>query len=1340
MSTPAFEEASSAVQRGERVHARKLLRSILLENPRDEQAWLLMARVVDTPDMVIDCLKRAAQLNPQNLATARALRALEQPRSAQKVAAPLPAAGAAPTVQPAEVVTSKTSAGVPASVEAAPQARQATPRPIVQRAEKVGRSPKKDARLRPPRRYANWSLFIGAVLVFIVAFLSTLGPTIATGDPLKETVIIKVGDKWVKPPFSPLEVPGFPLGSDQFGRDLYSRLLYAIQPTMVMVAIVALVRLFLGTVIGLGAGWSSGRVGRVLDVLISAALAVPVFMIALGVIAMLGAVGGNLLALARALHAPAGILEALKDTSNSMIDQILPFVVGFSINGWGETARIVREQTQAVRGQLYIEAAHAMGASSGRILKQHVLRQIMSMVWMLFAFEISSTLMVTAGLGFLGYYIGGDVWIEVADFVSRRVSGTPELGQMLATSWATLTEPWPMVLTGSVVFLAVLGFNLLGEGLRVRLSPENINRNSLLARLKRSLSRWTEEAVTYPVGNYVRQHTASTIFAGVLVLALIGSGLWLKSVLSAPPDTSGIVVEAPGGQLWSGELGEPYGTRSQQIPGPADPAVLWHFQDEAGLAGGVAIDKKGTIYVGSMQNKLIALNSDGSLAWEAELSAAPVGAPALGADGSIYVTDNHAGLTAFNPQGQQLWHYQPEQAGKPTRGPLSAEDGNIYFLMEDAQQGDTLVALTADGSLRWSTATGTKAADTTLRLSLDGETVYVKNLTVSAQTGEIIEKSLPTAADPVLAGREQYFTGGDLQNYLLAGHTVMRWAARGGDFNLLQTTEWNYLTLGFGRNATFPVDAGASRDQKIWLFYTGRYGGTTVIWLEPAGEVIGVSTPPFGRNSVLASLDSQNIAYICGREADTGNQPAPKCMAYRLGSAQPEWELGLEGSLDEVQAAALASGKLYVVTKDGFLFVVGDGAQAGEESTPGTQASAPTTESTAQASSSEGEPGAVGELLWTYQITTDLVGGFEPLEDGSLLALNVENELIKLDAQGQVVSQFTIEPGPYQHPDGRFTLLPVGFSDGSYLVVSKENTVYGLDGEGTKTWEVALEGIPAGMLERRRDLVYLADTTGNLYTFGPEGLVWQLKPDGATKAVNRPTVGPDGSLYYVVLINQRAYVQQVLPDGTPGWQAAVKTGFFTYDLQINATGTLLFLRDDIFDVQTGTRLEAKPPIRVDEYIMGEDGLNYLRSGHVVSQWELSEDGIKIVKSALWNYQHMGSAPFMSFVTSQKVIWLYYGLSIVWLDLDGNILNTIELDYTGVQRWDRENTRYYSCSHAQPTDVLHCVIFAAGSTGPAWELDVNGMAGTTGGWITEDGLYGITNGNVFYRVKVDWPSE
>jgi peptide/nickel transport system permease protein len=85
---------------------------------------------------------------------------------------------------------------------------------------------------------------------------------------------------------------------------------------------------------------------------------------------------------------------------------------------------------------------------------------------MLFVFEISATLMLIAALGFLGSYIGGDIWVTITDVTAQAISGMPELGQMLATTGISILRPWPLLVIGGVVFLVVLGFNLLGEGLR----------------------------------------------------------------------------------------------------------------------------------------------------------------------------------------------------------------------------------------------------------------------------------------------------------------------------------------------------------------------------------------------------------------------------------------------------------------------------------------------------------------------------------------------------------------------------------------------------------------------------------------------------------------------------------------------------------------------------------------------------------------------------------------------------------------------------------------------------------------------------------------------------------
>ena len=284
-----------------------------------------------------------------------------------------------------------------------------------------------------PRR-RNWPLLVGSVLVLFVFLLAVLGPSLALRDPLETNTVVKVGGEWIRLPYPPFAVPGFPLGSDAYGRDLLSRLLWGIRPTLILVTVVACVRLVLGVLIGLAAGWSSGRWGRILEGVMSGALAIPVIIVSLAVITAIGIQRG-----------------------------LIAFIVGLAVTGWAETARLVSEQTRSLKSLPYVEASGALGASGTETLARHVVRQISPMFGMLLAFEAGSTLMTVAALGFLGYYVGGAFWIEVTDFSTRAISGMPELGQMLANSWQ-IFKPWATVATGTVIFLAVLGFSLVGEG------------------------------------------------------------------------------------------------------------------------------------------------------------------------------------------------------------------------------------------------------------------------------------------------------------------------------------------------------------------------------------------------------------------------------------------------------------------------------------------------------------------------------------------------------------------------------------------------------------------------------------------------------------------------------------------------------------------------------------------------------------------------------------------------------------------------------------------------------------------------------------------------------------
>ena len=149
---------------------------------------------------------------------------------------------------------------------------------------------------RGMRRPRNAALWIGGVLTLAVALLAWLGPLLAPRDPLKQQFIIEntATGRFIRPPLPAFTVPGYPLGTDVYGRDVLSQLLWSLGPTLTLAVVVAGARLALGLALGLAAGWlasARGLVGRALDQLIAAALAAPVLFVALFVLAALSIFG-----------------------------------------------------------------------------------------------------------------------------------------------------------------------------------------------------------------------------------------------------------------------------------------------------------------------------------------------------------------------------------------------------------------------------------------------------------------------------------------------------------------------------------------------------------------------------------------------------------------------------------------------------------------------------------------------------------------------------------------------------------------------------------------------------------------------------------------------------------------------------------------------------------------------------------------------------------------------------------------------------------------------------------------------------------------------------------------
>jgi hypothetical protein len=256
----AFDEARSALQAGDRARARSILIGLLKDNPRNEQAWFLLSKTLSKTEDVLYCLERVLQIDPHHEDARQAISSLSAVRPTSLPIQP----PVATSDQPADELSQTQPRRIKKSPSSkAPQIPvpplilgDTTPVRIKSGGVKLKESARPAARVianaldeqeisQAPRSGANWSLAIGLAIVLILALLAVLGPSLAPRDPLEEHTIIQINGKWYLPPFA-IFTAGFPLGSDSFGRDLYSRLLWAIRPTLIMVTIVAILRLVRG--------------------------------------------------------------------------------------------------------------------------------------------------------------------------------------------------------------------------------------------------------------------------------------------------------------------------------------------------------------------------------------------------------------------------------------------------------------------------------------------------------------------------------------------------------------------------------------------------------------------------------------------------------------------------------------------------------------------------------------------------------------------------------------------------------------------------------------------------------------------------------------------------------------------------------------------------------------------------------------------------------------------------------------------------------------------------------------------------------------------------------------
>jgi ABC-type dipeptide/oligopeptide/nickel transport system permease subunit len=286
----------------------------------------------------------------------------------------------------------------------------------------LDRAPMHPSRWTTALRRGGSRLWVGAALVGLLMLVALLAPLIAPHDPLEQDLM----SAQLPPAWTSGGEAAYFLGTDSLGRCVLSRLIYSARTAVAVALIAATLAAAIGIALGLIAGSFGGWVDQLISRLIDVWMAFPPVLLSIVLAAVIG----------------AGLTSV---------------IVAIVVVDWTRFARVVRAETMVQLKRDYAAAARVIGLGRGGILRLEILPNLVPLVVTLLAVEMGIAILVEVILSFVGISVAGDI---------------PTWGGMIAEGRQIVYQaPWIMALPIGCIIASVIGFNLLGDGLRLMLDP-----------------------------------------------------------------------------------------------------------------------------------------------------------------------------------------------------------------------------------------------------------------------------------------------------------------------------------------------------------------------------------------------------------------------------------------------------------------------------------------------------------------------------------------------------------------------------------------------------------------------------------------------------------------------------------------------------------------------------------------------------------------------------------------------------------------------------------------------------------------------------------------------------